>query len=231
MARVFADAGAMVGLADIDEVGLTRVVDEIRDAGATAHGVVLDVTDGDAIIDTTSEIRSRLGPIDIVVNNAGVSAGAPIGSDMFEQQWQLALDVLVTPHQRMVRACLPDLIECGSGRVVNISSTEGLGATANLAPYTAAKHAVIGLTRSLALELAPHAITVNAVCPGPILTAMTESIPAEQRARFATRRTAVGRYGVPEEVAHMVLNLALPASSYVTGTAIPVDGGLTIRNG
>jgi len=231
IAHMFVDAGAMVGLADIDEIRLTRVVDEIREAGGTAHGVVLDVTDGDSIIAAAAEVRSHLGPIGIVVNNAGVSAGAPIDSDLFENQWQLALDVLLTPHQRMVRACLPDLIECGSGRVINISSTEGLGATPNLAPYTTAKHAVIGLTKSLALELAPHGITVNAICPGPILTSMTGSIPADQRAKFAARRTAVHRYGEPEEVAHMVLNLALPSSSYVTGAAIPVDGGLTIRNG
>ena len=89
---------------------------------------------------------------------------------------------------------------------------------------------MIGLTRAMALALASDGITVKAVCPGPILTAMTAPIPDEHRARFARRRTALGRYGDPEEVAHMVLNLALPASSYVTGAVIPVDGGQTMKN-
>ena len=114
--------------------------------------------------------------------------------------------------------------------MINIASTEGLGASRGTVPYTAAKHGVIGLTRALAVALAPDGITVNAVCPGPILTGMTDAIPAEHRERFARRRTALGRYGEPEEVAHMVLNLALPASSYVTGAVIPVDGGLTAKN-
>ena len=112
---------------------------------------------------------------------------------------------------------------------MNVASTEALGAQRGSAPYTAAKHAVVGLTRSLAVDLGRRDITVNAVCPGPILTGMTEVIPAEHRERFARRRTAVGRYGSPEEVAHVVLSLALPASSFITGAVIPVDGGQTTR--
>ena len=97
-------------------------------------------------------------------------------------------------------------------------------------PYTAAKHGVVGLTRSMAVNLGVHGITVNAICPGPILTGITEDIPDDMRDTFARRRTALRRYGDPEEVAHLTLSLALPAASYITGAIIPVDGGLPAKN-
>ena len=129
-----------------------------------------------------------------------------------------------------MRACLPDLVRDGEGRVVNIASTEGLGATAYMSPYTASKHGVIGLTRALAVELAPRGVTVNAVCPGPIRTGMTAGIPEEDKQKFARRRVPMRRYGEPIEVAQMVLSLVLPAASYITGAVVPVDGGLTMQN-
>jgi 3-oxoacyl-[acyl-carrier protein] reductase len=113
---------------------------------------------------------------------------------------------------------------------VNIASTEALGATARDSPYAAAKAGVTGLTRALAVELGPEGITVNCICPGPIDTAMTAPIPAGDKAVFAKRRTALRRYGSPEEVAHMTVSLCLPAASYITGATIPVDGGLMARN-
>jgi 3-oxoacyl-[acyl-carrier protein] reductase len=131
----------------------------------------------------------------------------------------------------MIRACLPSLERAGSGRIVNIASTEGLGATPFLSPYTVSKHGVVGLTRSLACELGPRGVTVNCVCPGPISTAMTAAIPEEAKERFARRRVPLRRYGEPEEVAHMVLNLVLPASSYVNGAIVTVDGGLSAKFG
>ena len=229
-AHLFADEGAKVAVTDLTPAGVDAVVDEIRSAGGTGHGVVLDVTDADAITRVVDQVRAALGPIDVVVNNAGVTAGGPIDADDFDDEWQKAIDVLLTPHQRIVRACLADLeASRDGGRVVNIASTEGLGAQRGATPYTAAKHGVVGLTKSLAVALGDRGITVNAICPGPILTAMTAPIPSELRDRFARRRTALGRYGDPEEVAHMVLNLALPATSYVTGAIIPVDGGQTAK--
>ena len=120
--------------------------------------------------------------------------------------------------------------EGGWGRIVNIASTEGLGATKYGSPYTAAKTGVIGLTRSLAVELGRENITVNCVCPGPINTGMTSAIPDQDKVIFAKRRTALGRYGDPEEVAHATFSLTLPAMQYVTGVTLPADGGLTIKN-
>src|SRR5690606_32043264 len=111
---------------------------------------------------------------------------------------------------------LPHLARHGEGRIVNVSSTEGIGGSAHLSPYTASKHGVIGLSRSLAVELAPRGVTVNVVCPGAIHTGMTSEIPDEAKGTFARRRVPMRRYGDPEEVAHAVLSLCLPAMSYCT---------------
>ena len=229
-AFLFADEGAKVAVTDLGAERVAAVVDRIRAAGGTAHGVVLDVTDAEAIDAAVAEIRAELGPIDVVVNNAGVGAGSAVDNPGFEDEWFKAFEVMVTPHQRIIRACLDDLKASGEGRIVNIASTEGIGAQRNMAPYTSAKHGVIGLTRALAIDLGVHGITVNAICPGPIVTGMTEAIPDDMRDTFARRRTALRRYGDPEEVAHMTLSLALPAASFITGAIIPVDGGLTAKN-
>ena len=129
----------------------------------------------------------------------------------------------------LIREALPYLLQSNSGRIVNISSTEGLGATPRISPYTSAKHGVIGLTRSLAVELGSKGITVNCICPGPINTSMTKNIPQNDKEIYARRRVPLKRYGDPEEVAHATLSLCLPASSFINGAVLPVDGGLTIK--
>ena len=156
------------------------------------------------------------------MNNAGVSFGRPIDDPDFEDAWHLSIDVMLTAQMRLIRAALPRLREAEAGRIVNVSSTEGVGGSAHTAGYTAAKHGVIGLTRSLAVELGETCITVNAVCPGPVHTGMTSAIPDEAKVKFARRRVPVRRYGEPEEIAHGILHLALPASGYITGHALRV---------
>ncbi len=229
IAHLFADEGARVAVTDRDARGVDAVAGEIVAAGAFATGWTLDVSDPAAITRVVGEVALQIGPVDILVNDAGVSIPVEIGSDDFEAAWATTLAVNLTAQARMVRACLPYLERDRAGRVVNIASTEGLGATPFISPYTASKHGVIGLTRSLAVELGPRGVTVNCVCPGPINTGMTAVIPDDAKEKFARRRVPLRRYGDPEEVAHMVLNLALPAASYVNGAVVTVDGGLSIK--
>jgi 3-oxoacyl-[acyl-carrier protein] reductase len=231
-AHLFADEGARVAVTDLDMDRVETVVQEIRSAGGEATGWTLDVSDPDRIKQVVAEISTALGEIDILVNNAGIVIGASLDQPdaEYEAAWSRTLDVLLTAHVRLVRACLPQLSRNGEGRIINIASTEGLGASAGTSPYTAAKHGVVGLTRSMAVELGAKGVTVNCICPGPIVTGMTEAIPEAMREKFARRRVPLRRYGQPEEVAHATLSLALPASSYLNGVVLPVDGGMTIQN-
>ncbi len=232
-AQLFADEGARVAVTDLEAERVEQVVAEIRAAGGTAAGFTLDVSDAERIRTVVDEVARALGPIDILVNNAGIVIGASLeqSDEDYERTWQNALDVMLTAHVRLARACLPQLARHGEGRIVNVASTEGLGATAGTGPYTVAKHGVIGLTRSLAVELGRRGVTVNCICPGPILTGMTQAIPEAAREKFARRRVPLRRYGTPEEVAHATLSLVLPAASYLNGVVLPVDGGMTIQNG
>jgi 3-oxoacyl-[acyl-carrier protein] reductase len=231
IAELFAEEGALVAACDRNAAALAGVVDDIRARGGNAQAYPLDVSDPAAVSQVVDDAFDSLGPIGILVNNAGISLPAPIDGPDYDAAWDLTLAVNLTAYVRMVRACLPHLLADGAGRIVNIASTEGLGATPYLSPYTASKHGVVGLTKSLAAELGARGITVNCVCPGPINTGMTAPIPDDAKAKFARRRVPLGRYGEPREVAQMVLNLALPASSFVNGAIVPVDGGLSAKYG
>jgi len=228
---LFADEGAVVAVVDRDRAGAERVALEITAAGARAEAWEVDVADAGAITAFAADVTSRLGGVDILVNNAGVSLPVRIDDDAWEQAWTATMAVNLTAYARLIRALLPPLRAADGGRVVNIASTEGLGATPTLSPYTTSKHGVIGLTRSMAVELGRDGITVNCVCPGPIETAMTAPIPAADKAEFARRRVPLRRYGRPEEVAHATLSLVLPAASFINGAVLVVDGGLTAKAG
>ncbi|MEP6870582.1 MAG: SDR family NAD(P)-dependent oxidoreductase, partial [Anaerolineaceae bacterium] len=223
--------GARVAAVDVTREGVSAVVAEIAGAGGMAKAWTVDVSDRAGVERLIAEVVTEFGGLDILVNNAGISAAGPIDSDDYEVRWTRTLAVNLTAMTYTIRAALPHLRRSENPRIINIASTEGLGASPGNSAYTAAKHGVIGLTRGLAVELGREGITVNCICPGPIRTGMTERIAEDAKVAYAKRRTALGRYGAPEEVAQMTLSLALPAASFVTGVALPVDGGLTIRRG
>jgi 3-oxoacyl-[acyl-carrier protein] reductase len=229
-ARVFADEGANVAVTDVSADGAQQVADEIAATGGAARAWRLDVGNREDIETVVNEVAAHFGGLDVVINNAGISVRVAIDDDGYDDAWAKGLSVMLTAHQRIIRAALPHLRKSTCPRIVNIASTEALGATAQHSPYSAAKAGVTGLTRSLAVELGREGVTVNCICPGPIRTAITERIPEEHKVTYAKRRTALGRYGDPEEVAHMTLSLCLPAASFLTGAVIPVDGGLMARN-
>ncbi len=231
-AHLFAREGAKVMATDMNADGVEAVAAEIREAGyEDVRAMALDVSDHSAIKAAVAATAEAFGGLDILINNAGFARLTQPSEDQYEEIWHHSVNVMLTAHQRLIRAALPYLKQTETGgRIVNISSTEGLGATPGNGPYVAAKHGVIGLTRAMANDLGRDGITCNCICPGPIETNINASIPDEHKVIFAKRRVPLRRYGIPEEVAHITLSCCLPAASYLNGVAIPVDGGLTIKN-
>ena len=235
-AHLFADEGAKVLVVDRDSARVKDVVNEIhavhgQDSALGSSGDVSLAFDRQKFVRT---IVDQWGGVDILVNNAGVSLVSSVFSDdeLFASNWDQTLAINVSAHAHMIRACLSHLMKAPTGgRIVNIASTEAIVATGGLSAYTASKHAVIGLTKSFAVELGRHNITVNAICPGPVETAMTSGINDEAKEKYAKRKVPLRRYGMPEEVAHMTLSLCLPASSFVNGSSVVVDGGMSVKHG
>jgi 3-oxoacyl-[acyl-carrier protein] reductase len=232
-AHLLSDEGAKVAVVDLDPERVAVVVKEITDAGGEAEGFDVDVSDPAAVKALIAGVVERFGGIDILINNAGVSipaSAAEASDEEFDAAWQRTIAVNLTAQALLVRAALPYLKVNGEGRVVNIASTEGLIATAGIPAYTASKHGVIGLTKSLAVELGRSGVNVNCICPGPINTGMTAAIPDAAKETYARRRVPLRRYGEPEEVAQMTVSLVLPAASFLNGAVVVVDGGMNIRH-
>jgi len=233
-AHLFADEGAKVAVVDLHPAAVDEVVAQINAAHGpdAAIGLVADIGEHGALARVVDAVVAELGGLDILINNAGMSVATSAFQDYddFSINWDRTLAVNLTAQAHLIRLAVPFLLDAGGGRVVNIASTEAIVTTAGLAAYAASKAGVVGLTKSFAVELGRHGVTVNCICPGPINTGMTAQIPAADKETYAKRRVPLRRYGDPEEVAHMTLSLCLPASGFVNGAIIPVDGGMSIRH-
>ena len=234
-AHLFADEGAFVTVVDLDGDSVSRTVEEISSVHGPdrAVGIRADVSvesDRAAVIQRCVD---AFGGVDVLVNNAGISRVSSVFSpeEEFSRNWDSTLAVNLSAQAHLIRAALPHLMKAPKGgRVINIASTEAFVATGGLSAYTAAKHGVVGLTKSFAVELGRHGVTVNAVCPGPIDTGMTASVTEDRREKYVRVKVPLRRYGAPEEVAHMTVSIAMPAMRYMTGSVVLVDGGLVANH-
>lgn len=227
-AHAFAAEGAIVAAADIDLAGAERVAQAIAAAGGRAHALQLDVRDADAVTAAVATAGKRLGRLDVLVNSAGIREIVPL-LELTHAEWTRVMTINVTGTFLCSQAFAKAVIAAkGRGAIVNVASTLGVTAAPNRAAYTASKHAVVGLTKEMAMELGEVGIRVNAVGPGVIRTPLTERYfqdPVQsQRIRDIH---ALGRWGEADEVAAAILFLASPEASFCTGTTLLVDGGWT----
>ncbi len=232
VALAFAEPGATVAIASRTRDQLDRTARDIRDRGADAIALEMDVTDSSSVQSALSRLQSRGTGIDVLVNNAGVGGGQPVeGSD--ESAWRRIIDTNVVGTYLVCRAALPHVAE--GGRIINLSSVLGRFGVPGYTAYCASKHAIIGFTRALALELTARSITVNAISPGWVDTDMAVEgmtlgadamgVSYEEFRRRAIKAVPIKRIIQPEEVAGLVRFLASPAAAAITGQTYNICGG------
>ena len=230
-AQAMAAQGASVVIADIQDDRGEQAADALRHGGARAHFVHTDVAleaDVARLVETT---LGTFGRLDCAFNNAGIEGAQALLADGRTEDWDRVIDINLSGVWRCMRAEIPAMIAAGAGSIVNCASVAGLVGFTAATPYVASKHGIIGITKTAALEYATAGIRVNAVCPGIIHTQMIERFthgdPAAMQAMQATE--PIGRLGEPEEIGAAVAWLCSDAASFVTGVALPVDGGFVAQ--
>jgi 3-oxoacyl-[acyl-carrier protein] reductase len=222
IARKLASGGAHIVCADV--LDTADIVGEIAAAGGSAEGRKLDVTDADGATEVITAIHRDHGRLDILVNNAGITRDQLLVR-MKPEDWDLVLRINLDGAFKVSQPTAKIMMRQRSGRIVNIASVVGVMGNAGQTNYSASKAGLIGFTKSLARELGPRNVTVNAIAPGYIQTAMTDALTDDQRAALM-KTVAIPRLGTPGDVADAVVFLAGPSASYITGVVLNVSGGL-----
>jgi len=223
IARALHGAGATVGLSGTRKTPLETLAAELGDR---AHVLPCDLGDPEAVEALPKAAIEVMGGLDILVNNAGITKDQ-IFMRMSDDDWAKVIDLNLTATMRLCRGVMRPMMKARWGRIINISSVVGATGNAGQANYAASKAGMIGLTKSIAAEVASRNITANAVAPGFIATPMTDKLTDDQKARINAQIPA-GRMGTPEEIAAAVLFLASPEAAYVTGATIHVNGGMAM---
>ncbi len=223
IAKALHAAGATVGLSGTREAPLEALAAEL---GERAHVLPCNLGDADAIAELPKRAAEAMGSVDILVNNAGITRDQ-IFMRMSDEEWQSVLDVNLTATMRLCRAVMRPMMKARWGRIVNISSIVGATGNPGQANYAASKAGMVGMTKSIAYEVASRGITVNAVAPGFIATAMTDKLTDDQKAKINTQIPAA-RMGTPEEIAAAVVYLSSQEAGYVTGSTLHVNGGMAM---
>lgn len=221
----FAKEGAKVVVADLNLEGAKAVAEEIKAAGGEAIAVQVNVVKTEDILNCIKVTEETFGPVDVLVNNAGVFDKYQKSLETTLDQWKFLIDINLTSMFEFCNAVLPSMIERQTGAIVNICSVAGLVAGKGGAAYTASKHGAIGYTKHLSSEYARYGIKINAICPGTIETPLVKDVLAGLSKEAVPTRT----FGQVEEVADLAVFLASDEAKFMSGTAVTIDGGFTIQ--
>jgi len=229
IALALGKTGASLALVSRDEKRLLEVTEEAHRLGAEAEAFVVDVTDEGQVMNLSRAVISRFGSLEILVNNAGIAIRKPV-TDFTLEEWKRVIDTNLTGPFLTCRAFVPHMKGHGYGRIINLTSTMSHIALPGRSAYAASKAGLLGLTRVLALELAPEKITVNGISPGPFATEMNKPFidDPEQSSQFLSR-IPLGVWGRPEDIGSLVVYLCSIEAGFITGTDILIDGGWTTQ--